>query len=123
MSSRTFEVERLARQLAEGHAYQERVWWVVPASPLRGVWATADEAITLVAAIYGMGADGPHWVMLPPQADGQRWVDLGEHAGPIAAHEGFMPVLVACLRRNGVRGRYRRAGEEKAYQIQTKGGA
>lgn len=33
----------------------------------------------------------------------------------LVVHEGMMPLLVGCLRRNGCHGSYRKAGTERSY--------
>lgn len=107
-------------QLAAAHDYMDRLWCVRLSEPCRGLFAERGHELTAVlATLLICERDGvtPRGHTVAPTTDpAQAWVDLGGVEWLIA-HEGMMPQLMACLRRNGCHGAYRKAGEERRYDF------
>ena len=105
-------------QLAAEHDYLCELWRVRLDPPIRGLFAAEGEELTnVLATLLICRRDGilpGGWSLAPTQDPAQRWVDVG-WCEWLVAHEGMMPSLVGCLRRNGCHGRYRKAGTERSY--------
>lgn len=105
-------------QLAAAHDYRSELWYVRLDPPIRGLFAAKGEELTnVLATLLICERDGilpGGWSLAPTQDPAQRWVDVG-WCEWLVAHEGMMPSLVGCLRRNGCHGRYRKAGTERSY--------
>lgn len=105
-------------ELAAAHDYLCELWWVHLTPPARGLFAAeGDELTNVLATLLICERDGilpGGWSLAPTQDPAQRWLDVG-WCEWLVAHEGMMPSLVGCLRRNGCHGRYRKAGQERSY--------
>lgn len=109
-------------QLAAEYDYRELLWYVWLSPPCRGLFALkGDELTAVIATLLICRRDGglPGGYTIAPTTDpAQAWVDLGG-AGVewLVAHEGMMRELMACVRRNGAHGAYRKAGERRRYEF------
>ena len=74
-------------ELAAAHDYLCELWWVHLTPPARGLFAAEGHELTAVIAAL------------------------------IVCHEGMMREVMACVRRNGLHGAYRKAGTERVYQF------
>lgn len=105
-------------QLAAEHDYLCELWRVHLEPPIRGLFAAEGEELTTVLATLHIcerdGALPGGWSLAPTQDPVQQWVDVG-WCEWLVVHEGMMPSLVGCLRRNGCHGSYRKAGTERSY--------
>lgn len=107
-------------QLAAAHDYMSELWYVWLVPPIRGMFAVSGHELTaLLATLLICERCGvlPGGHTIAPTTDpALAWVELGGMEWLIA-HEGMMRELMACLRRNGCHGSYRKAGTERVYEF------
>lgn len=110
----------MPEQLAAEHDYMLELWYVWLSEPCRGLFVLRGHELTAVlATLLICERDGvlPRGHTVAPTTDpAQAWVELGGMEWLIA-HEGMMRELMACLRRNGCHGSYRKSGEERRYDF------
>ncbi|WP_417571225.1 hypothetical protein [Parolsenella catena] len=108
-------------ELAAAHDYLCELWWVHLTPPARGLFAAEGHELTAVIAaliVCARGGGLPNGYAVAPTTDpAQRWVDLGAGMEWLVCHEGMMREVMACVRRNGLHGAYRKAGTERVYQF------
>ncbi len=108
-------------QLAAAHDYRSELWYVRLSEPCRGLFAMRGHELTAVlATLLICERDGilPGGHTIAPTTDpAQSYVGLGVGAEWLIAHEGMMPQLMACVRRNGCHGAYRKVGTERRYEF------
>lgn len=108
-------------QLAAEHDYRSELWYVRLSPPCRGLFALRGPELTAVlATLLICERDGilPGGHAIAPTTDlAQSYVGLGVGAEWLIAHEGMMRELMACVRRNGCHGAYRKAGTERRYEF------
>lgn len=91
------------------------LWGVRLDGPAERLYCDLGGLMALVRALYGMDAQG--WRVLDTTDPDVMLVELGRPLEWIAAEESDMRALMACLRRNGMHGSYRKAGTEKEYRF------
>ena len=107
-------------QLAAAHDYMLALWWVRLSPPCRGLFvARGNELTAVIATLLICERDGvlPGHTIAPTTDPTQSYVGLGAGAEWLVAHEGMMRELMACIRRNGCHGAYRKAGTERRYEF------
>ena len=105
----------MARSVGFREAAPERrpveLWGIRLAPPAERLFCDLDGRMALVRALWGMGAQG--WRMRDTADEGTSLVELAGPTEWLVADEGDMRAIMACLRRNGCHGAYRKAGTEK----------
>lgn len=110
----------MARRKRPGKAIEPRaektsVWWIITDAPVARLFCWGDgQRLALMRCLID---DHMAWSEPPCTESGVTCFELEAMPRAFAVHEPNMPGFMEVMRTNGIRGHYRKAGEEQKYQF------